>query len=439
MARCGGFGWIEAKAEGGSRKGSGEGTHHASSNIRRLVTSSSTRKVLRIRSFFDGEDVDGFDNQLNFVADFQVEVFERFGGQDGSHSGGDGDLEFDERHDFVAGDFGDLGGDVVASSVFHGVLSSIWFLEIVSCYMRKEKFLPEYVKLAARRGQRPRCRRAINAGTVGSLGAVGYFRGPRRGSGNRAEICSAGKSDSSLRNWLCCEIDGALEAWVWLAVDFHPAPNDEVGPLSGFGVEIEVAAFSPFEAVFIEASEPIVRLARGSGVAGGDIHRNPANARREKVRPATVAWIVILTGVFRFQAAAVKEAARNLASATKGDEESVLIGAGVAVAGKAFLGAAESETFYLPACFGVMLALFDDEAVELFRNEHRILFVAGQIVRDFLDIGCYFHILFITTKLGREGATIGVGERPRFCRIGQATDTAAEDFEFSDDLEGFGG
>ena len=143
-----GSGGLRPKQRVAAEKGLVRGTHHASSNIRRLVTSSSTRKVLRIRSFFDGEDVDGFDDELNFIADFQVEVFERFGGQDGSHSGGDGDLEFDERHDFVAGDFGDLGGDVVASSVFHGVLSLIWFLEIVSCYIRKEKFLREYVELA---------------------------------------------------------------------------------------------------------------------------------------------------------------------------------------------------------------------------------------------------------------------------------------------------
>ena len=85
---------------------------------------------MRGRLLLHRENVDRFDHELNFIADFQIEVLEGFGGQNGGHFRGNSDFKFHEGHDFVAGDFGDFGGEVVACSVFHGVLFLIWFLEL---------------------------------------------------------------------------------------------------------------------------------------------------------------------------------------------------------------------------------------------------------------------------------------------------------------------
>ena len=71
------------------------------------------------RLFLDGKDVDGFDDELDGVANFEVEVLMGFGSEDGGHLGGGGHVEFYERHDLVAFDGGDFGSDFVASSVFH--------------------------------------------------------------------------------------------------------------------------------------------------------------------------------------------------------------------------------------------------------------------------------------------------------------------------------
>jgi hypothetical protein len=63
--------------------------------------------------------VHGFDQQMNGVADFEVEIAHRFGGDDGSHFAGSDDFKFNERHYLVAFDGGDFCGDVVSGAVFH--------------------------------------------------------------------------------------------------------------------------------------------------------------------------------------------------------------------------------------------------------------------------------------------------------------------------------
>lgn len=71
------------------------------------------------RSFLYRKDVNGFDDELDGVADFQVEILKGFGGEDGSHLCRDGDLELHKGHDFVAGDGGDFAGEFIASACFH--------------------------------------------------------------------------------------------------------------------------------------------------------------------------------------------------------------------------------------------------------------------------------------------------------------------------------
>ena len=66
--------------------------------------------------------MNGLDNQLNFIAYFQIQVFDRLGGNDRSHLFDFDNLELDQRHDLVAFNGFDLRDDCISSAVFDGNL-----------------------------------------------------------------------------------------------------------------------------------------------------------------------------------------------------------------------------------------------------------------------------------------------------------------------------
>src|SRR6266576_4042936 len=98
-----------------------------------------------------------------------------------------------------------------------------------------------------------------------------------------------------------------------LTIHFQPTADNEVGPHVRARFEIEVAAFGPFHAVFIETAKPIARLLGRCSVCRGNVEWHPPNARSEEIWPATITGIVVLPSVLGFQTAPVHQTAGNAA------------------------------------------------------------------------------------------------------------------------------
>ena len=121
-------------------------------------------------------------------------------------------------------------------------------------------------------------------------------------------------------NWFAGEVDGALEIRMGLAIDFHPAANNQVRTIFGFWLEIEIASFRPFETILVESAEPLRGFVRRGGIRRRNIERNPADARRKKIRPAAIAGVVVLARVLRLEPAAVEKATRDTSRTAERDK-----------------------------------------------------------------------------------------------------------------------